>query len=146
MTRLLSDDLLGELTTWLEGRGESFLGQTAIGEVIRNRTARRLFSDGTVVGTVFRSKQFSCWNDGDPNRVALGTLHVEDPSWHSCQRAWAESATSIVTKGATHYLSEQAVLQARGVLPSWAADPNDPKLANPALVTLREGRHTFFKL
>ena len=144
MTRVLSDDLLGALTLYLEGRGESFLGQTAIGEVIRTRMARRLFSNGTLVSTIFSPKQFSGWED--TNRQALGSVQVDDPAWRSCERAWAESATTVATQGATHYLNPEVVLRVRGMLPSWAADPNDPKLLNQALVTLTCGRHVFLKL
>lgn len=146
MSRVLPDDLWGACTVYGEARGESYLGQVAVGEVIRQRMARRIFSDGSVAGTVLKSKQFACWMDGDPNRLAIAEVVDTEPAWLSCLTAWAESATSISTRGATHYLNPEAVLRAAGRLPSWASRPNDPELLNEALVTLRVGRHVFLKL
>lgn len=146
MSRVLPADLWGALTIYGEARGESHLGQVAVGEVIRARMARRIFSDGTIAGTVLKARQFSCWMDGDPNRLAIAEVHDTEAAWQSCLRAWAESATSIATRAATHYLNPEAVLRATGRLPSWACRASDPALLNEALVTLREGRHVFLKL
>ena len=144
MIRVFPDELLGSATIYVEGRGESYLGQVAIGEVIRNRMAQRIFSNGTVDDTIFQRKQFAGWEDH--NRMALGSVETEDPAWRSCVRAWAESATSIVTRGASHYLNPTLVIKQLGSLPAWAGDPNDPMKFNELLVTLREGRHVFLRL
>jgi spore germination cell wall hydrolase CwlJ-like protein len=144
--RVLSPDLWGALTIYGEARGESYLGQCAVGEVIRNRIIRRLASDGSVAGTVLKAKQFSCWMDGDPNRLAIAEVDDAEAAWQSCVRAWDESATSIATRGATHYMNPELVLRIAGRIPTWAADARDPTRVAEALVTLREGRHTFLKL
>lgn len=146
MSRVVPDDLWGTLTVYGEARGESYLGQVAVAEVIRTRTTRRLMSDGTIPGTIFKPKQFSCWNEGDPNRAAMAQIEDTDPAWVACRTAWAESARSIATRGATHYLNVDLVLRLRGELPTWAADPRDRTRVASALVTLVEGRHTFLKL
>lgn len=147
MARLIPDDIWGTLTLIGEAEGESYLGQVCVGEVIRTRMRRRLFSDGTVVSTIFKPKQFSCWNEGEGSRrVRLATVDDTDAAWPSCLAAWLESAQSDVTGGATHYLAVAVVLRAAGKLPSWAADAKDPTKVAEALVTLREGAHTFLKL
>lgn len=144
MQRVIPDDAWGTLTLYGEARGEPYQGQVAVGEVIRARMARRIFSDGSVPGTVLRPRQFACWDD--VNRIALGKVRDDDPAWISCAAAWTDSLAGLVTCGATHYLNPDAVLQAVGWLPLWAADPHDPKKLNESLVQLREGRHAFLKL
>lgn len=146
MNRVISDDLWGALTIYGEARGESYLGQVAVGEVIRTRTIRKVLSDGTIPGTVLKLRQFSCWCDGDPNRLAIASVLESDPAWDSCRQAWTESAKTIVTRGATHYLNPELILQQVGKLPSWAAEAKDPTQLARALVTIREGRHTFLKI
>lgn len=146
MSRLIPDDLWGALTLYGEARGESYLGKVAVGEVIRNRMARGLASDGTVVGTVLKPKQFSCWLDGDPNRLAIARVEDTDPAWQSCVAAWAESALSIATRGATHYLNVPLVRSIAGRLPAWASEASDSQRVAVRLVTLVEGHHTFLKL
>lgn len=131
--RLIADDLWAILTVWGEARGESFLGKVGVAEVIRNRMARRFLSDGTVIGTVLKSYQFSCWNTSDPNRLHMARLEDDSPMYHECARAWTESASTIVTQGAVAYLNPRALPQ----LPAWY---------DPAAITLREGRHEFLKL
>ena len=139
--RLLPDDVLGALTLVGEGRGESYFGRVCIGEVIRTRMARKLFSEGDVASTVLRDRQFSCWNAGDPNRLVLARMDDADPIYLACLKAWHESAVTIATRGATHYY---ATWMAKP--PAWAADPENPSLVDESKVTLREGRHIFLKL
>lgn len=57
-------------TIWGEARSHGREGMTAVGHVILNRAQAerpRLFGDG-VEGVATKNKQFSCWNNGDPNR------------------------------------------------------------------------------
>jgi spore germination cell wall hydrolase CwlJ-like protein len=142
--RVFPPDLLAIATLFVESRGEPYRGQVCVGEVIRERMRRHIFSDGTVAGTVFWRRQFSGWEDD--NRRSLGSVHADDPAWRSCERAWAESATSHWAKGATHYLNPTLVLAVTGRLPSWACDPHDVTKLAEALVTCREGGHVFLKL
>lgn len=146
MSRVIPDEAWGGLTLYGEARGESFLGKVAVGEVIRARMARRLLSDGTLTGTIFKAKQFSCWNEGDPNRLFMAQVLDTDAAWQDCRLAWDESARSIATRAATHYLNVDLVVRLRGEVPTWAADPRNPRRVDERLVTLVEGRHTFLKL
>lgn len=131
--RVIPDDAWAVLTLYGEARGESFLGKVAVGEVIRTRMARKYLSDGSVVGTVLKPYQFSCWNTNDPNRLLMARLEDDAPIYRECARAWTESAFTIVTQGAVCYLNPRALTQ----LPTWY---------DPAAITLREGRHEFLKL
>lgn len=63
-------------TIYGEARGEPYLGQVAVAHVIRTRTFRpRRFGDG-YEGVCLREKQFSCWNEGDPNRKLLENVSL----------------------------------------------------------------------
>ncbi|HNP28068.1 MAG TPA: cell wall hydrolase [Nitrospirales bacterium] len=64
-----SDDTLAALTIYLEARGESFVGKLAVAAVIRNRMIHNYHSDGTVRGTVLRTKQFEPWIGRNPEEV-----------------------------------------------------------------------------
>lgn len=57
------------LTIYGEARGEKVDGQIAIGCVIRNR--RISHPEKSYKDICLAPKQFSCWNENDPNRVIL---------------------------------------------------------------------------
>ena len=56
------------LTILGESRGEPIEGQIAVGCIIQNRCFRQQTDYKTIC---FAPKQFSCWNDNDPNRDML---------------------------------------------------------------------------
>lgn len=56
-------------TIWGEARGESADGQRAVMHVLLNRLATGRWK--TLAGVCMASKQFSCMNDSDPNRIKL---------------------------------------------------------------------------
>lgn len=97
-------------TIYGEARGESHEGQVAVGWVIRNRAERRgfvgpmLHMAGAVTKACRMPWQFSCWNEGDPNREKLLALQPED---YEAQRkiasAVVEGIVEDVTGGADHY-------------------------------------------
>jgi N-acetylmuramoyl-L-alanine amidase len=59
-------------TIWGEARQEGTKGMIAVGNVIKNRAAanKKMFGQG-IKGVALKPKQFSCWNEGDPNREKL---------------------------------------------------------------------------
>lgn len=80
-------------------------------------------------------KQFSCWNDGDPNRKWMLGLGPDHPDYLLAR----ELAKSVFigqipdpTGGATHYINPDAL----AALPDWARD--DKRLAVI-------GRHHFYR-
>lgn len=128
---LIPDYVWATLTIWMEARGESYAGMVAVAEVIYRRTQRKYFSDGTVAGTVLRDRQFSGWNNSDPNRVKAAVLDSEDRVVKLCARAWQEAiAGSDMTKGALHYYNPAVC---------------DPEWAKGMTVVARVGKHAFLK-
>jgi len=130
--RLIADYLWGVMTVWQEARGEPFGGKVAVAEVILHRAKRKFCSDGTVASTCLWPKQFSGWNDRDPNRVKAAALDTMDPGVQDCVKAWCEAADrgSNLVPGATHYYN------ARLVSPPWAVG---------AEMVAVIGNHTFLK-
>lgn len=61
-------------TIWGEARNHGANGMLAVGNVINNRAEdvkhARMFGFG-IRGVALKPKQFSCWNDGDPNKDRL---------------------------------------------------------------------------
>lgn len=115
--RLIADDVWATLTIWQEARGETHHGRLAVAEVIRNRTAQRYSSDGTIAGTVLRAYQFSGWNTKDPNRGACAMLDYGDPIVADCFLAWREAQEgSNLVRGALLYFARAVVAE-----PDWVA-------------------------
>ena len=65
-------------TIWAEARGEPLDGQIAVANVILNRARQGGWWGDDVAGVCCKPKQFSCWNDGDPNRAKLDGLELQD--------------------------------------------------------------------
>ena len=99
--RLVDDDHWAIMTIVGESLGEPYIGKVAVAEVIRNRMKRKYASDGTVIGTVLRAKQFSMWDD----RARLLAASADDDYIRvgDCVRAWEDSKDSNVTNGAVLY-------------------------------------------
>ncbi len=59
-------------TIWGEARQEGTKGMIAVGNVIKNRAEanKKMFGQG-IRGVALKPKQFSCWNQGDPNKEKL---------------------------------------------------------------------------
>ena len=103
-------------TIWGEARGEGEEGMLAVGHVILNRVARGGWWGNSVTEVCKKPYQFSCWNTGDPNRLEMMSLNVEDVSMRECH--WA-ALTVILgkhrdnTEGSCHY-------HTHGVSPDWS--------------------------
>lgn len=123
------------MTVIQEAESEGLVGMQAVAEVIRRRTAMKLFSDGTLQSTVLWSYQFSGWNTKDPNRVRVASMRMDHPAVTQAIGAWRLSKDTNLTNGATHYLNPETVIKISGKLPSWA---------NPGSLTKVIGRHSFY--
>lgn len=116
--RLIGDHVWGALTVWCEARSEPYEGQLAVAEVIQTRMRRKYLSDGTVVGTVLKPYQFSCFNTEDVNRRRAAILEDTDPAYLMALQAWRDvAAGKSVVPNALHYLNPAAVKR----LPAWAS-------------------------
>lgn len=62
----LTDSEIMALTIWAESRGEPLAGKIAVGTVILNRVEHRAWDGKTVKEVCLWPRQFSCFNDYDP--------------------------------------------------------------------------------
>ena len=121
------------LAIYFEARGESSLGQWAVGNVVLNRVRDpRYPSDACLVvkqgpwsaGLPIRHKcQFSFYCDGKPEYV------FDDRAWMKAVHMAGMSYTLDVVGGATHYHTHK-------VSPDWSAEMH---------LTRVVGNHLFFK-
>ena len=127
--RLVDEDTWAVLTIVGEALTEPIAGKVAVGEVIRNRMKRGYASDGTVIGTVLRAKQFSMWDD----RARLLAARADDdhPRVKEAVEAWKLSESSNITDGAVLYHTKQ-------VAPYWKDAPSVQK-------TVVIQNHIFYK-
>lgn len=106
------------MTIYMEARGEGPAGMLGVAEVIRNRTAKKFQSDGTVAGTCLRPFQFSCWNTTDPNRRLAASIDDADPIVLACREAWRMAlADSDTVHDAVSYLNRGIIQR----LPDWVS-------------------------
>lgn len=117
---------------YFEARGENYRGQVAVGQVVMNRVAHRLYPD-TICGVVFQNQnkrnacQFSFACDGIPE-------HVNDPeSWKQAMQI----AKDVI--GGKEYLTEVGYAthyHATYVYPHWA-----PRMKKVTKI----GMHVFYQ-
>lgn len=109
-------------TLWGEARGEPVRGIEAVAAIIVNRVRHAQARGGrywwgTSIEQVCQKPwQFSCWNEGDPNRAKLLAVTERDRSFRICLRVARRAVAGVLddpTRGATHY-------HTRAVLPPWA--------------------------
>jgi len=120
-------------TLWGECRGEPYIGQLAVGCVIRNRVGDSRWPS-TYSGVCKQPKQFSCWNKGTPNPnidhpiygilayIAMGIISGKLPD---------------ITGGANHYIN--AYIDSN---PTWGKYLIAVTLWPSALT----GVHTFYRI
>jgi spore germination cell wall hydrolase CwlJ-like protein len=144
MNELLPDEVLA-LTIWGEARGESIEGQVAVANVIMNRWKNNLAKYKTVTDVCLEPRQFSCWNESDPNKVKLdklmgqisrGVVPPELKQQLYIARGVMGFNLTDNTKGSRHYITNK--LYDSEQRPRWAKTPiTDP---------IRIGNHVFFNV
>ncbi len=104
-------------TVYGEARGETFEGKVAVAHVIINRfRSAKWFAGDTLAATCLKSKQFSSWNDGDPNRALMMDAVLTEKVFAECLYAALGALLGRIpdpTGGSTHY-------HASNVHPDWA--------------------------
>lgn len=123
----LSDLEVLTLTIHGEARGEPIEGQIAVACVIRNRVNKL----NTFKGICLAPKQFSCWNQNDPNRPILEEIAQKMVAGQPTgldQELWV--ARGIIndsirdnTNNAKDYLTKK-LFDSASV--SWAKHPKNP--------------------
>lgn len=120
-------------TLFGEARGEGVEGIEAVANVVMNRfKSKKWFSGKTIALTCKKPLQFSCWNEGDPNKLILEKDLSGDVIYQVCERIATRAAKGLLsdnTNGATHY-------HVNNISPSWS------KGKVPCVVI---GRHLFYK-
>ena len=114
-------------TIYGEARGEyagtgGFASLIAVGNVVMNRVKARCWYGKTIQEVCQKPWQFSCWNEGDPNRGLIMREVIDDPIYFLCR----EVATNVsrdqwpdLTKGSDHYHASTMP-----VFPRWAKEKN----------------------
>jgi len=109
-------------TLWGEARGEPVRGIEAVAAIIVNRVRHaqarggRYWWGNSIEQVCQKPWQFSCWNEGDPNRAKLLAVTERDRTFRICLRVARRAVAGVLddpTRGATHY-------HTRAVLPPWA--------------------------
>lgn len=116
-------------TMWGEARSEGDPGMAAVAWVLMNRADKRRTSPSR---EATRRKQFSAWNENDPNREKMLRVTAQDPNFARALQIAAQVYNRSVedpTEGATHYVTNQIVDRV-----PWAAD-----MDRTAVI----GNHTF---
>lgn len=115
-----ADQLVVVATIIQEASNQGPAGMLAVAEVIRDRTALHVQSDGDLLSTCLWPFAFSGWRATDPNRLrSLRAILHEDLVVQAALAAWQQAtvAQTRTAAGATHYLNPK-ILPA---LPPWAA-------------------------
>lgn len=130
------------LTIWGEARGEEVEGQIAVGNVIANRSFKQ---NKPIKDICLAPKQFSCWNDSDPNKAYLLNMADDfneyvrkDKTLKQCY--WIAqgivSSTFIDnTRDAHNYMTVSLFNSPKR--PSWASAPKNTHII---------GQHIFFSV
>lgn len=130
---ILARTIYGEARGEYEGLEGGIASLMAIGNVVMNRVCAQSWYGQTIAEVCQKPWQFSCWNEGDPNRVIIMQKAIRDPIFSVCQEVAAQVAQGWwpdLTKGSTHYHTQ-------GILPAWAKGK---------FPRMRLGRHIFYHL
>jgi len=131
---LIDADCWAITTIWQEIRGGPYQDKVMVAEVIRDRTAYKYASDGTIAGTVLHAYQFSGWNASDPNRVPSGNLRTTDATVIECQKGWKDAC-----QNKTSYAKGALLYHAKNIpYPYWTQAPAIVKVTETSL-------HLFYK-
>lgn len=125
-------------TLYGEARGESYEGKKAVIHVMLNRRDKKVGDrDHTLASVSLRWRQFSTWNEGDPNRLKIQTVSFDDPDFLSCVQATCEAILENKkkidpTNGSTHYLA------------NWLYQKDTVDWARGKTPTVKIGNHVFY--
>jgi len=125
-------------TLYGEARGEYRLygpaALIAVANVIMNRFKKGGKYGKTITDICLKPRQFSCWNQRDPNRILIQQQELEtDPLFNICLiivRKVVKGLWPDLTRGSDHY-------HASSCTPYWA---------RVGKIKLRLGGHIFYKL
>lgn len=81
------------LTMWGEARSHGKFGMMAVGHVINNRAKmnKKMFGGNKIVDVAKKNKQFSCWNDNDPNIQKMNKIESYKDRFPLSYKRWQEA-------------------------------------------------------
>lgn len=120
---------------WGEARGCGELGMQAVINVIVNRADNPSWWGNSLVSVCLKPYQFSCRNQGDPNRAKLLAVTTADPDF-KIALALATKAVAGTLEDLTHGADSYYALSMTSP-PTWAAT---------GLRTYTDQWHAFYKL
>jgi len=104
---------------WGEARGEPFEGKVAVAWVVKNRAESNWRGQSTYSRVLIDPKQFSCFNDGNPNLVKMTMPWLWEPdALMECFKAAMAVHYGMIpdpTDGSNHYARYDC-------RPSWCED------------------------
>lgn len=106
-------------TLWGEFRSHGEEGMQTVANTLCNRLASGVAWWGTTLRDIcLHPKQYSCWNEGDPNRPKILNISVSDPQYvialSLAEQAYAGTLPDL-TKRADSYFDERMK-----VWPKWS--------------------------
>lgn len=112
---MLEDVLIAARTVYGEARGESFDSKVAVANVLINRWVFKVGDrDHGLAAAALRWRQFSAWNEGDPNRERMLEVDFRDPLFRECVAAVLYALDRRdTTNGSRHY-------HTKAISPNWA--------------------------
>lgn len=105
----------------------------AIANVIINRAKHKRRFGRTVRDVCLKPYQFSCWLEGDPNRIVIETISDDNDLFKTCldvAHRTLYSSWPDLTKGSDHYHADY-------ITPFWAKGQR---------CQIKIGRHLFYRL
>lgn len=123
------------VSTWMEARGEPYLGKLAVVYTQLTRVKDKRWPD-SIEDVIWQPYQFSWTNPGDPNRMKLDDVDWNDPEFQECHKAASSAFYGLEpdpTGGANHYINRAALSR----VPNWY---------DSSKVTIVIARHEFLKL
>lgn len=101
---IVAKTIYGEARGEYKNYGENSL--IAIANVIQNR--KNITGEPIFANICLKPKQFSCWNNTDPNKKIIENVTVEDQIFLKCLKIATHAINKNledITNGATHYYS-----------------------------------------
>lgn len=108
-------------TIFGEARGEGKMGMRAVANTVSNRVMiaehymdlhrepHPIYGSGSFESACMAPYQYSCWNEGDPNREIIEKATTDSPVFAdavSIAQAVISGMLDDVTKGSTHYYNK----------------------------------------
>ena len=99
-------------TLWAEARSQGGEGMHAVANVILNRAAQPGWWGRDIRSVCLAPKQFSCWNENDPQAKVIRAESISDRSYEIASTIADMAIGGVlpdITGGADHYVAEYAL-------------------------------------